>query len=550
MQRMSGSTIMKCSISLLVILLVATISGCGEDSSSNTSASIDGNTGSAVFSVKWIGSDMMEDSTGNRYRALSDGTCAELNITKVYCDVIDDNNEIEASNDWYCEERKGVIEGITTGHGYKFVVYGKDDQQNVLYRGEKSGITITGGQTEFVGTIDTYTFNPNTLVPEDGSTVTTDALQLMWSVVEDINTYRIQISNDSSFTTYLENELVSNTVYKPENLLTGSTYYWRVRAIDSKGIASPFSDTLSFSISNIDMTVSIDAPANNSFHEVGDTVTFIGTAQDASGSGITGTSLVWISDTDGVLGTGETINVSLSEGEHRITLQATDSNANVGIETIKLTVSTASPISNGCDGSIDCLEIFTDHFDDDVLDPQWVSNPDGIDDWTYSETGSELVVTNIESTTTGWGSVNLQRSLRRPLSDFSIDFIFSWDSEENVSDCQNVLIQIYSDVGKMIAAGYGDGWLSFDGGKVGHIGNDLFETGPSDLHYTGSAHVRIDRVGSRVDIFWDDELLNSGDINAEELVYRVDLVFSYRNFDNSTFGTETVDLISVYDTSP
>jgi len=45
-------------------------------------------------------------------------------------------------------------------------------------------------------------------------------------------------------------------------------------------------------------------------------------------------------------------------------------------------------------------------------------------------------------------------------------------------------------------------------------------------------------------------LLNSGDINAEELVYRVDLVFSYRNFDNSTFGTETVDLISVYDTSP
>jgi len=336
MQSTDGSRGMRNFFSLLIILFVFMFYACGD--STNTSSTVDDNMGSAAFSVKWIGANGEENYDVNVSRALSTD-CGTLNIANVSCDVIDENNLVVAKGGpWACSLGTGLIDGIPQGHNNRFMVFGTDAQGNNLYRGEKTGITIIGGQKKVVGTIIAYPFKPTLLIPEDNSNVTSDSLQLQWTVVEGINQYRIQVSDAINFVSLLKNELIASTTISFSDIPLGTACYWRVLAVDFKGNESVSSDIRSFTVSNVDMTVSVDSPINASSYDVGDTVTFTGSAQDALGNDITGTSLVWASSVDGDVGTGETIYASLSAGEHTITLTATDNNDNIGSDSVSVTV--------------------------------------------------------------------------------------------------------------------------------------------------------------------------------------------------------------------
>jgi hypothetical protein len=71
-------------------------------------------------------------------------------------------------------------------------------------------------------------------------------------------------------------------------------------------------------------TASISSPSGTYFKE-GENITFSGSATDAGGTQLTGSALVWTSNIDGQIGTGETLITSaLSAGDHVITLTATD----------------------------------------------------------------------------------------------------------------------------------------------------------------------------------------------------------------------------------
>lgn len=75
-------------------------------------------------------------------------------------------------------------------------------------------------------------------------------------------------------------------------------------------------------------------PGSNETRPAASPVPFIGSATDAEDGALTGSSLVWISSIDGPIGTGETFDMLLSPGTHTITLEATDSDGNVGSDTI------------------------------------------------------------------------------------------------------------------------------------------------------------------------------------------------------------------------
>lgn len=71
----------------------------------------------------------------------------------------------------------------------------------------------------------------------------------------------------------------------------------------------------------------------------GDPVSFSGSAQDPEDGPLTGTDLVWVSNVDGQIGTGESFSTSaLSEGQHAVTLTATDSELATGTETVLVIV--------------------------------------------------------------------------------------------------------------------------------------------------------------------------------------------------------------------
>jgi hypothetical protein len=91
-------------------------------------------------------------------------------------------------------------------------------------------------------------------------------------------------------------------------------------------------------------TVTISSPDTTSttaplYVAPGDPVTFTGAASDPEDGPLTGGSLVWVSNVDGQIGTGETfMTSSLSEGQHAVTLTATDSEFEEGTETVLVIV--------------------------------------------------------------------------------------------------------------------------------------------------------------------------------------------------------------------
>jgi hypothetical protein len=194
--------------------------------------------------------------------------------------------------------------------------------------------------------------------------------------------------------------------------------------------------------------------------------------------------------------------------------------------------------------------VVNDDFNDNLLDSAWSINFDNATWWTYIESGTTLRVTDIATTGAGWTSVNLTQYFT-PLSDFNIDFDFSWDSEEDNGAMQNVLVQAYDQNGSKIAeAGYSDGWFVSGGAQYGMIGGSIVDTGPDSMPYSGSASININRTADAIEILWDGASLLSGTEGA--LLDRVDLVFSYYVYNESgltSFGNETVDLIKVEGTS-
>jgi hypothetical protein len=86
--------------------------------------------------------------------------------------------------------------------------------------------------------------------------------------------------------------------------------------------------------------VIISSPHNSAHFELGEEITFTGSAKDFQDGELTGDSLVWTSDQDGPIGTGTTFTRDdLSEGKHKITLTATNARDEERTATITITIS-------------------------------------------------------------------------------------------------------------------------------------------------------------------------------------------------------------------
>lgn len=70
----------------------------------------------------------------------------------------------------------------------------------------------------------------------------------------------------------------------------------------------------------------------------GTPIPWIGNASDPQDGALTGASLVWSSDQSGVFGDGESFDAELPVGTHVVTLTATDSDGNIGTDSIVVVV--------------------------------------------------------------------------------------------------------------------------------------------------------------------------------------------------------------------
>ncbi|MDI6735493.1 MAG: carboxypeptidase regulatory-like domain-containing protein [bacterium] len=80
---------------------------------------------------------------------------------------------------------------------------------------------------------------PSLSSPSNGKTITdTDDVTLSWSSVSNASSYRIQVDNNSDFSSPEKDSTEYSTSYTAWDLNNNTTYYWRVRASNSIGNSS------------------------------------------------------------------------------------------------------------------------------------------------------------------------------------------------------------------------------------------------------------------------------------------------------------------------
>ena len=136
-----------CMLQFAVCMCLLLLSACG--SGSDTSQSTSSDTGSIAFSVVFQGA-----TTESEVLQAASVNCTDIGISTVEASVYDQANVLlKSGGPWDCEAHQGTITGVPAGSNRKVSILGKDSEGNILYQGEKTGITVTAGQTNNIGTI-------------------------------------------------------------------------------------------------------------------------------------------------------------------------------------------------------------------------------------------------------------------------------------------------------------------------------------------------------------------------------------------------------------
>lgn len=179
--------------------------------------------------------------------------------------------------------------------------------------------------------------------PVGGTALLDDTVQLAWTASDlddDALTYDVFFSPDGGTTWDLLTAGLTETTFSfPREYLTGTTNgMFEVIASDGFHSASDTTDG-PLTLPNNGPAVIITGPADWTTY-VGTQMVFLdGLAYDQEDGSLDDAALVWSSDVDGILGSGETLSViaaDLTEGQHTITLTASDSDGLSASETVTI----------------------------------------------------------------------------------------------------------------------------------------------------------------------------------------------------------------------
>ncbi|HUN05023.1 MAG TPA: choice-of-anchor Q domain-containing protein [Aggregatilineales bacterium] len=137
-----------------------------------------------------------------------------------------------------------------------------------------NGAACDSGAFEFVPNQPPGT--PTLLTPANGANLTATTVTFAWNPAAFATSYRLEVDNDSDFSSLIWNQVQSGTSFTP-NFIGGGLFYWRVTAINSNGDA--ISQARSFTLNS----ATTEAPIRN---RVGSnpTLTWLG-VQDGSVTG-------------------------------------------------------------------------------------------------------------------------------------------------------------------------------------------------------------------------------------------------------------------------
>lgn len=321
----------------LMVSFFCLFSACG--GSDTPSRDPDSAAGDLSFSVVYHGA-------GNSRVQAAVIDCAGEGIETVEAAVYSSEGApLVRGGPWQCDAGRGTISSVPAGSGRIIVILGKNNEANVIFRGQQTGIQVNANQENNVGTIECFNFTPELNTPVDGSVVNADTMGLSWSNITGATKYHVIISVNSEL---IDPIIEMNTAienYTPIGLSDATTYYWQVvagDAYDNTGTSQIWLFTVDEHHQNTAPVAQITSPADGSIFTSDDSITFSGSGSDNEDGDLSDKSLVWRSDVDGMIGTGETFtSETLSESNHEITLTATDSEGETGMDSVSITVNSA-----------------------------------------------------------------------------------------------------------------------------------------------------------------------------------------------------------------
>jgi len=185
-------------------------------------------------------------------------------------------------------------------------------------------------------------------------------------------------------------------VYKRQALvissLSDNTHIITLTVTDSRNGTGTSSVTIYVTDGNVQPVAEILSPPDNAIFFAGDTLRFKGTASDFEDGVLTGSSLIWLSNRDGLLGAGDSLTTtSISLNTHIISLIAADTEGYPDTSQITITMADTNRFPAACiiepdDGSVFTLGetiefsgIATDREDGDLTGSslRWYSDVNG-----------------------------------------------------------------------------------------------------------------------------------------------------------------------------
>lgn len=157
--------------------------------------------------------------------------------------------------------------------------------------------------------------------------------------------------------------------------------------------------------------------------------------------------------------------------------------------------------------------VLHDDFDDGSLSPAWDAIFDGANAWTFTETGTVLMVTDIGEDfircTGGCGAAKvILRQPVPPVVDFHLDFDFSWDNMADNKAMMRLFVTLLGPNDEVVVrTGYRDAWYLTRGDKLAVTETDSFSSGPNTLPFSGTASIDVERTNDSISIAWDGNTL-------------------------------------------
>jgi len=139
---------------ILYIILLIFLTACG----SNQHASSD--TGSISFKLQLS----RPTTTSRAAAATSAGICTDFGITVINVNVFSSSGATVAAGNWSCSAHEGTITDVPAGADYTIRITGTVTGGTIAWRGEKSGVGVTAGETTPAGEI-TMAYTGNDITP-------------------------------------------------------------------------------------------------------------------------------------------------------------------------------------------------------------------------------------------------------------------------------------------------------------------------------------------------------------------------------------------------